>query len=156
MSARFPLPPRRKGLANLNRIILVGRLIADPESRNTVEGLPMAKFRLAIDRPVMGGGTEADLVDIVAWRRLAEVSAENLKKGLLVLVEGRIQNRSFEDQTGQRRWTTEVIASNLTLLEKADPKQQKAVEIGAGSTFAEESKEEDVVDDDDLGSDLPF
>lgn len=131
-------------MANLNRIILVGRLASDPEARVTVDGLPVAKFRLAVNRPLGGGNSGTDLIDVVAWRRLAEICGEYLKKGQLVLVEGRIQNRSFEDQMGQKRWVTEVVAKNMTMLEKT-PVPVVAQDV-----------EEEVVDDSDLVSDLPF
>jgi len=131
-------------VANLNRIILVGRLTADPETRNTMDGLPMAKFRLAVDR--IQNGT--DFIDVIAWRRLAEVCGELLKKGSLVLIEGRIQNRSFEDQSGQRRWVTEVVARNMQLMEK---KSGEPVIRESG-----EQKKEEIVEDIDLASDLPF
>jgi single-strand DNA-binding protein len=128
-------------LANLNRIILAGRLAADPEARTTVDGLPITKFRLAVDRPYSGGEKSADLFDVVAWRRLAEVCGEYLKKGQLILVEGQIQNRSFDDQAGQRRWATEIVARNMTMLEKA-----RAVPPAV-------STEDELVEDD---ADLPF
>lgn len=145
-------------MANLNRIILVGSLAADPEARLTVEGLPMTKFRLAVSRPTASGGDNGvDFVDIVAWRGLAEVCGEQLKKGLLVLVEGRIQNRSFEDQAGQRRWVTEVVARNMTMLEKAPTAGAvPSSHEGLAARDAEAEPDEAVVDDDDLGSDLPF
>ena len=130
---------KEKALANLNRIILVGRLTADPEGRTTLDGLPMTKFKLAVGR--QQGGT--DFIDVVAWRRLAEICSEYLKKGKLVLVEGRIQVRTFEDQAGQRRWTTEVVARNMQMLDKAPETK-------------EPEKEEEFVDDAELSSDLPF
>ena len=140
-------------MANLNRIILVGRLTADPETRSTMDGLPMAKFRLAVDRP-QGG---ADFVDVVAWRRVAEVCGDYLKKGSLTLVEGRIQNRSFEDQTGQRRWVTEVVAKNVTMMEKSNVQGPRSPASETKSTLdiGPETKEEHL-DDIDLASDLPF
>ena len=149
-------------MANLNRIILVGRLTADPESRSTNEGLPLAKFRLAVTRPISGkseAGT--DFIDVVAWRGLAEVCGQYLKKGRLVLVDGRIQNRSFEDQSGQRRWVTEVVARTMTMLEKSSvASQQSSVASHAVSSRsahdAESVPEEELVDDADLASDLPF
>jgi single-strand DNA-binding protein len=151
-------------LANLNRIILVGRLVADPEARLTVDGLPMTKFRLAVTRP-MGTENGVDLIDIVAWRRLAEVCGEYLKKGQLVLVEGRIQNRSFDDQTGQRRWVTEVVAKNMTMLEKSTVASRQSPvashlppeENGHQATgdWTPETGDE-AVDDSDLEGDLPF
>jgi single-strand DNA-binding protein len=132
-------------LANLNRIILVGRLTSDPEARTTLEGLPMTKFRLAVGRQQQSG---TDFIDVIAWRRLAEVCSDNLKKGQLVLVEGRIQIRSFEDQTGQRRWATEVVARNMQMLERSGIRKQET-----GDRAAEP---EEFVDDSELADDLPF
>ena len=132
-------------MANLNRIILVGRLVADPEVRSTVNGLPIAKFRLAVNRPE-GSGT--DFIDVVAWRKLAESCGDFCRKGQLLLVEGSIQVRSFEDQTGQRRWVTEVVARELRMLEKTA--------AGSVGTANQAEKDEEAVDDSDWGSDLPF
>jgi single-strand DNA-binding protein len=106
----------------------------------------MTKFRLAVNRP-QGG---ADFVDIIAWQRLAEVCGEYLKKGQLVLVEGRIQVRSFEDQTGQRRWVTEVVARNMQMLEKSPVEGRQPPVAG------HEPPVEEIEDDIDLASDLPF
>jgi len=131
-------------LANVNRIILVGRLTANPEVRATAEGLAIAKFALTVNRP-QGG---ADFIDVVAWRRLAEICGEYLKKGSLALVEGRIQIRSFSDQNGQRRWVTEVIARNVQVLEQSS--------ASGGQGPKSEVQEEEVVDEGDLASDLPF
>ena len=143
-------------MANLNRIILVGRLAADPETRMTVEGLPMAKFRLAVNRPMAGGENGVDFIDIVAWRRLAEICGQYLKKGRLALVEGRIQNRSFEDQTGQRRWVTEVVAKNMTMLDDQHSKGLEPSAAAAETRGPVSEAEEEVVDDSDLEGDLPF
>jgi single-strand DNA-binding protein len=130
-------------VANLNRIILVGRLVSDPETRTTMDGLSMAKFKLAVERP-MGG---SDFIDIVAWGKAAEVSKDYLKKGRLALVEGRVQIRSFDDQLGQRRWATEVVAKTIQMLEKSSASSQRQI---APVT------DEEVVEDADLASDLPF
>lgn len=148
---------RENRLANLNRIILIGRLTADPELRSTTEGLPLAKFRLAVDRPATSRGENgADLIDVVAWRELAEVCGQHLKKGQLALVEGRIQNRSFEDQAGQRRWVTEVVAKNMTELEKGPgPLRQSSGQAGVKEEVKAAVGEE-VVNDSGLEGDLPF
>ena len=104
-------------MANLNRIILVGKLVGDPDARATVDGTPMTKFKLAVDRYHKEGSPQAtDLIDIVAWRKLAEVCGQHLKKDSLVLVEGSICVRSFNDQAGQRKWVTEVVARNMQAL----------------------------------------
>lgn len=132
---------RESRLASLNRIVLVGQLTADPDSRSTVDGLAVTKFRLAVKRPQGEGASGTDFIDIVTWRQLAELGAQVLKKGKQVLVEGRIQNRSYDNQAGQRIWTTEIIASNLV------PLDQAPVAI---------NQDEEVVDDESLAGDLPF
>ena len=137
-------------MANLNRIILVGRLTADPENRTTADGLPVGKFCLAVGRPFGEGENAVDFIDVVAWQKLAAVCGEHLKKGSLVLVEGRIQNRSFDDQTGQRRWVTEVVARNMT------PLGEGAAVSRQPSVVSQEPGDDEQVDDSDLASDLPF
>jgi single-strand DNA-binding protein len=147
-------------LANLNRIILVGRLTADPEGRSTADGTAVTKFRLAVDRPAAGVKREdnTDFIDVVTWQRLAEVSAQYLKKGRLVLVEGRVQNRSFEDQSGQRRWVTEVVARNMTMLEGREPRaaSHEPENSGPGTRDPGPVTDEEFIDDSGLESDLPF
>jgi len=133
-------------VASLNRIILVGRLTADAENRSTTQGMSMSKFRLAVNRP-QGG---ADFIDVVVWDKLADAVRDFLKKGGLVLVEGRIQIRSFDDQSGQRRWVTEVVARAVNLLDGKAP----ASEASAGQPKVE--AEEIIEEDTDLTSDLPF
>ncbi len=131
-------------MANLNRIILVGRLTADPEARSTMEGLLMAKFSLAVNRPF--GGT--DFIDIVAWRKEAEICRDYLKKGQMILVEGRIQVRSFEDQAGQRRWATEVVARSIQMMEKSQSQaEHQPVQVATNN---------EPEDDLGLAEDLPF
>jgi single-strand DNA-binding protein len=145
-------------LANLNRIILIGRLTADPEGRTTTDGLAVTKFRLAVERPVAAAQKEenVDLVDIVTWQRLAEVCSQYLKKGRLVLVEGRIQNRSFEDQSGQRRWVTEVVASNMTMLDKGSATGNQSTVTSEQPAVAGKQSVAETIDDAELESDLPF
>ena len=113
-------------MANLNRIILVGRLSADPEVRFTVEGIQIAKFQLDVERFVKEGSPkQMDHIDIVAWRGLADVCGKYLKRGKLVLIEGRIQVRSFEGDTGTRKWATEVVARTMKML--GDTQKSEAV-----------------------------
>ena len=104
-------------MANLNRIILVGTVSQDPEARLTVDGRAVTKFQLSVNRWTKPGAEqEVDLVDIVTWGRLAETCGQHLKKGKTALVEGRIQNRSFTDESGQRKWVTEIVARNMQML----------------------------------------
>lgn len=108
----------------LNRVILIGRLTKDPELRYTPQGVAVAQFTLAVDRPFSSGGQggergerEADFIPIVTWRQLAETCANYLRKGRLAAVEGRMQVRNYENNEGRRVYVTEVIADNVRFLE---------------------------------------
>ena len=105
----------------LNKVILIGRLVADPQLRYTQSGIAVTNFTLAVDRPFtsQGGDREADFIDIVTWRKLAEVCANHLSKGRLVAVEGRLQIRSYDDQNGVRRKASEIVADNVRFLDRA-------------------------------------
>ena len=105
-------------MANLNRAILTGRLTADPEVRYTTNELPVANFSIAIPRPGKDGKKEVDFINCVAWRGLAKICGEYLKKGKLIAVEGRIQVRKWEDKSGNKRVSTDVIANNIQMLER--------------------------------------
>ena len=112
----------------MNKVILIGRLTADPNLRYTQNGTPVTTFTLAVDKPFAGedGKRGADFIDIVAWRKLAEVVAQNITKGRLVAVEGRLQIRSYNDQNGIRRKVAEVIANEVKFLDR--PKQEQTSE----------------------------
>jgi single-strand DNA-binding protein len=105
----------------LNKVILIGRLVADPQLRYTQSGIAVTNFTLAVDRPFVSqdGQREADFIDIVTWRKLAEVCANHLNKGRLVAVEGRLQIRSYDDQNGIRRKASEIVADNVRFLDRA-------------------------------------
>lgn len=104
----------------LNRIILIGRLTRDPELKYTGSGHAVANFTLAVDKPYVGqdGERGADFIDVVVWRKLAEVCANHLVKGRLAAVEGRLEIRSYEDQQGVRRKAAEVVADNVRFLDR--------------------------------------
>jgi single-strand DNA-binding protein len=139
-------------MANLNRIILIGNLTGDPEVRFTVEGLQVAKFQMEVDRFVQEGAPkQVDLIDVVAWRKLAEVCGQILKKGSVALVEGRIQIRTYENEGGARKWATEVVARSVKLLSiagKSAGAVAPAAQINDDVPGIEELPEEE--------SDLPF
>jgi single-strand DNA-binding protein len=105
----------------LNRIILIGRLVADPQLRYTQTGIAVANFTIAVDRPFLtqAGERETDFIDIVSWRKQAETVANHLSKGRLVAVEGRLQVRSYDDQNGIRRKAAEVVADQVRFLDRA-------------------------------------
>src|SRR3990167_3217606 len=106
---------------NFNRAIIVGRLTRDPELRTTPSGQQVCNFSVATSRIWNDPDTrqrqeKTEFHNVVAWRRLAEIAGQYLNKGALVLVEGRIETRSWEDQqTGTRKYRTEIIAENMQL-----------------------------------------
>ena len=102
----------------MNKVILVGRLTQDPEIRYTQTGKAVASFTLAVNRFVSQGKNEADFIPIVVWDKLAEVCGNNLTKGQRLLVEGRLQIRSYETNDGQKRRVAEVVAQNIEFLER--------------------------------------
>jgi single-strand DNA-binding protein len=106
----------------VNKVILIGRLGADPELRYTPGGDAVASFNLATNESFKdknGNFTEkTEWHKIVAYRKLAETCGEYLKKGKLVYIEGKIQNRSWEDKNGIKRYVTEIIANSMTMLDK--------------------------------------
>ena len=128
-----------------NKIILIGRLTRDPELRQTQNGTPVATLTLAVDRsfPTKEGQREADFIDVVIWNKLAEIVSDNLTKGRLVLVEGRLQVRQYE-KDGQKRKVAEVVANNVRFLDK--PKKAESGEEVDWSEFGTEIDidEEDV------------
>jgi single-strand DNA-binding protein len=104
----------------MNRVTLTGRLTKDPEIRYTQTGKAVASFTLAVDRFRSQAQAEktADFIPIVAWDKLAELCGNYLTKGQKVLVEGRLQIRSYDTNEGQKRWVTEVVISDMEFLEK--------------------------------------
>jgi len=151
----------------LNRVILIGRLTKDPELRYTPAGVAVAQFTLAVDRPftAQGGEREADFLNIVTWRQLAETCANYLRKGRLTAVEGRIQVRNYENNEGKRVYITEIVADNVRFLESAGSGNRedggasgKAPSAGGSrgkannnDPFSDDGKPIDISDDD-----LPF
>ncbi|MEX2461519.1 MAG: single-stranded DNA-binding protein [Paenibacillaceae bacterium] len=106
----------------LNRVILIGRLTKDPELRYTPAGVAVTQFTLAVARNFTNQQTkekEADFINIVAWRQLAETCANYLRKGRLTAVEGRLQVRNYDNNEGRKVYVTEVIADNVQFLESS-------------------------------------
>lgn len=104
---------------NLNKVFLLGRLTADPQLRVTPTGHQVATFSIATNRiwtdKVSGKREEVEFHNIVVWGRQAEITQQFLSKGGLVLIEGRLQTRSWDDKQGQKRKTTEIVAERLQL-----------------------------------------
>ena len=99
----------------LNKIILMGRLVKDPELRRTQSGTAVTSFRIAVDRDFKSqdGSKQADFFDVVAWRGTAEFVSKYFTKGRMAVVEGRLQIRDWTDRDGGKRRSAEVIADNV-------------------------------------------
>lgn len=140
----------------MNKVILIGNLASDVESRTTSSGIATCTFRLAVQRRFVNaqGVREADFLPVVCWRQTAELCSKYLLKGRKVAVEGSIQTRSYDAQDGSKRYVTEIIADNVEFLssreESAAPAATQTVVKQAQETFGSGFV---AVDDDDA---LPF
>ena len=100
----------------LNRIVLMGRLVADPELRTTPAGVTVATFRVACDRDFRNkqtGERETDFINVVVWRQTAEFVSRYFAKGRMAVVEGRLQIRDWTDKEGNKRRSAEVVADQI-------------------------------------------
>jgi single-strand DNA-binding protein len=145
----------------VNKVILIGRLGKDPDMRYTPSGTAVANFNMATNQSTKDqDGNFTDHTDwhrVVAFGRTAEVAGEYLTKGKLVYVEGRLQTRSWEDQNGQKKYTTEVICNNMQLLgSKSDSSNNGAGEPPAAEEEEASSESTETVDKANEDDDLPF
>ncbi len=108
---------------NLNKAMIIGNVVRDPEMRSTPGGQNVTSFSVATNfvwKDQSGARQEkAEFHNIVAWRRLAEITNQYLKKGAKVYIEGRMQTRSWDDPNGVKRYRTEIIAENMIMLDRA-------------------------------------
>ena len=112
----------------INRVVLVGRMTKDPVLRKTGTGASVTSFTVACDRRIKTEGQPtADFINCVCWNRVADNTAQFTHKGSLVGVEGRIQTRSYDDQSGRRVYVTEVVADSVQFLEPKGTNSAAAV-----------------------------
>ena len=107
---------------NLNKVVLCGRLTADPELKQTQSGIAVVSFTLAVNRRFVksadgSNGSQADFINLVAWRQTAEFIARYFKKGSSLCVTGSIQTRSWSDTQGQKRYATEVVVDEAMFVD---------------------------------------
>jgi len=112
----------------LNTVVLIGRLTQDPELRYTPNGVAVAQFTVAVDRPFtdQNGKRETDFIDCLAWRKLGETVGNHLKKGRLVAVQGRLQIWSYEAKDGTKRRVAEVICDTVRFLDRGSQASDEA------------------------------
>ena len=139
-------------MASVNKVILVGNLGADPELRYTPSGAPVATFRIATNETwINREGQKEEKVEwhrIVAWGKLAEICGEYLHKGSQVYIEGRIRTRTWEDRDGNKRYITEILATNMQML--GSPRREMET---TSETSSLDSTGTDLPEEDD---DIPF
>ncbi|MCI8405526.1 MAG: single-stranded DNA-binding protein [Oscillospiraceae bacterium] len=149
----------------LNRAILMGRLTADPEHKQTTSGISVTSFSIAVDRNFSGrdGNRATDFINIVAWRQTADFICKYFTKGRMIALEGSIQTRNYEDKQGNKRTAVEVVADQVYFADSKSADRPAASnsfptpaaafkEPEKGASFSVGDFEE--IDTDD--SDLPF
>jgi len=122
----------------VNKVILIGRLGKDPDVRYTPDGTMVTNFNLATDEQWKDKNGEkvqkTEWHRIVTWGKLAEICGNYLVKGKLVFIEGRIQTRSWEDKEGVKRFTTEIVASNMQMLDSKGQSKTEDASVDNAST----------------------
>ena len=141
-------------MASFNKVILIGNLTADPELKQTQNGISVTSFSIAVSRRFSSKSTEnaqqADFINIVAWRNTAEFITKYFQKGKSILIVGSLQTRNWTDQNGQKRYITEVVAEEAQFVEK---KGEGAVAGATPAPYGASPKDvafEEMSTDDDL------
>lgn len=147
-------------MASLNKVILIGHLVADPELKQTPNSVSVCSFRIGITRRFAKQGEQAqsDFINIVAWRQQAEFVAKYFRKGTAIQIVGSLQSRDYTDQQGNKRYVTEVVADEVSFVERKSDSQPAANQYtpaandapAYGSAIGESPKFEEVAGDDDL------
>ena len=141
----------------MNKIIIMGRVTKQVDVRYTPSQKVVCSFTLAVDRPFLNqeGKREADFIPVVVWGKAAELCGNSLAKGHRILVEGRLQIRSYDGKDGNRHWVTEVIANNVEFVErKADSTNRHIAPAGdMGAAPRSGSAKSDMSG---LGTSVPF
>ena len=145
-------------MVSFNRVVLAGNLTRDPELRFTNNGIPVCQFGIAVNR-VRSKSEEVDFFDITAWRELGETIANYKKKGDPILVEGKLQFRTWEAQDGSKRSKVDVVADNVQFLGRGDASGEGGASADWGQRSragARQSSRDDVDLNEEDFDDIPF
>lgn len=139
----------------MNKVILIGRLVRDPELKTTTTGVSVTTFSIAVERNYVNeetGQRDADFINCLSWRKQAENIARYCTKGSQIALEGRLQVRSYDDRDGNRRFVTEVVADNVTFLssKKKEEVEEQQEESNVDFNFEDEIE----LTEDDLPFDI--
>ena len=141
----------------MNKVILIGRLTAAPELRYTTNNVPVANYRLAVDRPPQDGQTKTDFFDCVTWRNNAEFASRFLNKGTKIAIEGKRQNREYTDKNGAKRTKTEIVVEHHEFCEsKSKAPAPAASDEAPGNDFGYGAAPDGYSDLTDADGKLPF
>lgn len=145
----------------LNRVILMGRLVADPELKTTQSGISVTSFRIAVERSYTKAGEErqTDFITIVCWRNTAEFVCKYFPKGSLIALEGQLQTRSYQDKDGTTRYMVEVLADKVSFTgEKTERQESKPQSYPkqTGTPVAYSNGSDKDFEEMPLDDDLPF
>ena len=137
---------------NLNKVILGGRVTADPELKHTPQGISVCSFSIAVNRRSKDGQAPADFINCQAWRATAEFISRYFKKGSSICLVGSLQTRTWNDQNGNKRYATEVIADEAFFVDsKSDNDVAPGFAADAASFQTQQApKFEEIAGDDDL------
>lgn len=140
-------------MRSVNKVILIGNVTRDPQLKVTTNGQPMTTFGIATNRQWITKDESkeslAEYHDVVAWARLAEICSEYLKKGKLVYVEGYLKTRSWEDETGVKKFRTEIIIHDMIMLNKKGDEEDYVEQMEGMGGDAPEMAEAKPEDDED-------
>lgn len=124
----------------INRVVLVGRLTKEPELITTQSGAKVCQYTLAVNRNRKAEGQpDADFINCVSWNKTAEFMNQYLSKGALIGIEGRIQTRNYDDNSGRKVYVTEVITDSVQSLESKQKAQQNQNNMANGAYYQQQS-----------------
>lgn len=143
-------------MASFNKVIMIGNLVADPELKQTPNGIPVTSFRIAVGRRFtrQGEQQQTDFFDVVAWRQTAEFVTRFFTKGRSILVSGSLQTRQWQDQNGNKRIAYEIVADECTFVDRrtdgAPARDNYASEVPSYSSPKTDGSFEELSADDEL------
>ena len=141
-------------MASLNKVILIGHMTADPELKQTANGVNVCSFSIGVTRKfTRGEQSQTDFINIVAWRTTAEFIARYFRKGSAICICGSLQTRTWTDNNGNKRYATEVIADEASFVERKSESVGRTDSYSApafNTPISEAPKFEEIAGDDDL------
>ena len=151
---------------NLNKVVLAGRMTADPELKQTPSGVSVLSFSIAVNRNYVSKNSEqserqADFINVVAWRQTAEFISKYFKKGSAICVTGSIQTRTWNDNNGNKRYATEVVADEAMFVESRNNDTSAAQSYttdayGSAPSYSSNAGSAPNFEDHNTDDDLPF